>query len=238
MTITALFSGLQRQPLKQPATRENTVAVYGGASMKEGSALYEFSKDVGRAMGEAGFHVLTGGGPGSMKAAAEGANEVGAHTIGIAMPFIGEEPFHGNKELHSFDDFSSRIDKGYEVRAGLTAAVPGGIGTLQEITKKLAEVYTEKTLYPSQRQIVLFERNGYWQKFIDYLKDGPIAEGLMNPKCLNFVKIAQTIPEGIQMLKNSVPWTKGVFSKNDLNNAELELEMGVHTPKPQLEVVA
>ena len=205
----ALFAG--REP--GIPTREKTVAVYGGNSIPVGTPLFKFCEKVGKSLGESGFGVLTGGGGGAMQAVAQGANTAGAHTIGMAMPFIGEKPFQGNKEIEEYDTFSARIDDGYERRAALTAAVPGGMGTYQEITKKAVELYLDKTLYPSQKQIVLFEYKDFWKKFIDYLKEGPIAFGLMNPKFLDLFKVVNSIPEGVELLqapKKEVGWAEGV----------------------------
>lgn len=207
--------------------REKTVAVYGGASIPEGTPLYKFSYRVGKALGKAGFGVLTGGGPGAMKAVAQGAKKGGGYTIGAAMPFIGETPYPGNDEFYEYDNFSDRIDIGYETRAGLTAAVPGGLGTYQELTKKAVELYLDKTLYPAQKQIVLFEYQDFWKKFIQHLKDGPIAYGLMSPRFLELFKVVDSINEGIALLQKSadeVPWTPGIrqeVPKQDKKRLEL-----------------
>ncbi len=196
--------------------REKTVAVYGGASIPEGSKLYGYCEKVGKALAEAGLGVLTGGGPGAMKAVAQSAQKHGGYTIGAAMPFIGETPYPGNHEYYEFDTFSDRIDIGYETKAALTAAVPGGMGTYQEITKKAVELYLDKTLYPSQKQIVLFEYQDFWKKFIQHLKDGPVAYGMMNPRFLDLFKVVDDINAGVALLlksKDDVPWTPGVKPK-------------------------
>lgn len=196
-----------------PPPREKTVAVYGGARIPQDSPLYKYCQDVGRELAKEGFAVLTGGGPGAMRAAAEGAKQKGGYAIGAAMDFIGEEPFPGNDERYVYKDFSARIDQGYEPRAALTASVPGGMGTLQELTKKATELDLDKSLYPSQKQIVLFDYNDFWKKWIKYLKEGPIADGLMSDRCLKIFKVVDSIPEGIQLLKKSerqVPWTPGL----------------------------
>lgn len=199
---------------KQRPPREQTVAVYGGNSVKKGTPYYEFSEKVGEALAEAGLGVLTGGGEGAMAALTHGANRKGGYTIGVGMPFIGEEPCNACDEFEMHEDFSSRIDDGYERHAALSASVPGGVGTLMEIFKKLCEIYTDKTHFASQKQIVLFDLNGYWENLIQYLKAVPVAQGLMGKTGLGMLKIAKTIPEGIAMLKDqSVPWTKGLGIK-------------------------
>ncbi len=215
------FSGgamLQAKPVSPP--RRKTVAVYGGNSVEEGSPLYRLCYRLGEILAKAGFGVLTGGGEGAMRAVTEGAKKRGGYTIGMAMPFIGETPCDSD-ETHFFDTFSARIDEGYEARSAMTIAVPGGIGTLQEVTKKATELYLNKTIYPSQKQILLVEHQGYWKRFIDYLQKGPVAQGLMNPKVLDLFKIVR-LSEVVPALKQNVPWTKGMphMQKPDLYQAK------------------
>ncbi|MBY0405780.1 MAG: hypothetical protein K2X66_17890, partial [Cyanobacteria bacterium] len=117
--------------------RELGIIVYGSSRTQEGTPEYLYDVAVGKALGSIEkngkkMHVVTGGGPGAMRAVAEGATNVGAHAVGSAMNFIGETPstdVHPEFVVHP--NFAERIDApgGYEHRGAYTAAVPGGPGT-------------------------------------------------------------------------------------------------------------
>lgn len=225
------MTSIQTQPLARPAvlfagskppTREKTVAVYGGNSMKPDTPMYKEAMEIGKALGNAGFGILTGGGSGAMEAVTLGAKEAGAYTFGMAMPFIGETHSKLKDELKLYNTFSERLDDGYEKRAGRTASVPGGIGTLQELTKKATELFLNKTVYPAQKRIVLFEHGDYWQKFLDYLQKGPVKHGLMDPGVLKLFTLAHSPEQGVKQLKENVPWTTGIPSEQRLPEGERE----------------
>jgi predicted Rossmann-fold nucleotide-binding protein len=202
--------------------RERGIIVYGSSRTKPGTPQYEYAKAVGQALGNLQIHgkqahVVTGGGPGAMRAVAEGARGVNAHAVGSAMNFIGEEPSNDvHPEFVIHPNFSERIyaPGGYEDRGAYTCAVPGGPGTEQEIWKKANELFYDQTLpqYPSQKQIVLFDFDNYFSAprgFLDHVKY-LVEKGMANPKMLDMFKLAKTPEEGALMLMDeSVPWTPG-----------------------------
>lgn len=198
--------------------RERGIIVYGSSRTSPGTPEYDYVVQVGRALGALQMdgqqaHIVTGGGPGAMHAVAKGAQEVGAHAMGAAMNFIGETPstdVHPEFVIHP--NFSERIDGdgGYEARGAYTCAVPGGPGTMQEIWKKANELFYNQTLFPSQKQVVLFDFDNYFSApggFIDNLKY-MISRGKANPKMVDLFKIAKTPEEGAQMMLDpTIPWT-------------------------------
>jgi predicted Rossmann-fold nucleotide-binding protein len=203
--------------------REWGVIIYGSAQILPGTPEYDFAKQVGAAIGkqqidQKQLYVVTGGGPGAMRAAAEGAQSVGAHTVGAAMAFIGEIPSHEvHPEFVIHPDFSSRIDGegGYEQRAAYTAVVPGGIGTEQELIKKAVELLYDKTPYPSQKQIVLFDYDNFFSApggLLDHMRY-LVERKKANPKLLALFKIAKTPEEGAKFLLDpKIAWTPGILS--------------------------
>lgn len=200
--------------------RERGVIVYGSSRTKEGTPEYEYDVKVGAAIGRTllggkPMHVVTGGGPGAMKAIGAGATSVGAHAMGSAMNFIGEEPstdVHPEFVIHP--NFAERIDAegGYEHRGAYTTVVPGGPGTMQEIWKKANELFYDQTKYPCQKQIILFDFEDYFSAkggFLDNLRY-MISRGKANPGMLDIFKIAKTPEEGAQMLlDDTISWTTG-----------------------------
>lgn len=193
--------------------RYQNVAVYGSHATRPGDGYYEHAQRVGAALATSNMGVVTGGGGGSMRAAAEGAVSRGGHTIGMAMSFVGEQPSTDvHREMYHFSNFSDRLDKGFERRSALTAAVPGGIGTLMEITKKVTELSTDKTVLPAQKQVVLFDRNNIFRNFKQYLQDNMVANGLMSQESLDMLKIVDEtqIESGIRQLQANGQFTRGL----------------------------
>ncbi len=198
---------------QQHYDRFNNVAVYASSRTQPGDGFYEHAQKVGQALADAGMGVGTGGGGGSMKAVAEGAVSRGGHTLGFAMPFIGESPSpEVHREMYMYDNFSDRLDNGFERRTAMTAAVPGGIGTLMELTKKMTELHTDKSPYTCQKQIVLFDKNGIYRNFIRYMRENLVANGMMDPKVLDMVKVVDNVDEGVRYLKNNPHCTRGLLA--------------------------
>ncbi len=192
--------------------RYNNVAVYASHATQPGDGFFEHAQQVGAALGEARLGVVTGGGDGSMRAAAQGALSRGGHTIGMAMDFIGETGSPDvHREFYKFSNFNDRL-KGFDERSALTAAVPGGIGTLMEITKKLTELSTHKTDQPAQKQIVLFDKNNIYRNFKRFLQDNLVANGLMSPEALDMLKVVDEnhIGEGVGLLRGNGQFTRSV----------------------------
>lgn len=200
------------------------VIVYGSSRTAEGSPEYLYAVEVGKAIGSQlkggkQMYVVTGGGPGAMRALGEGATSVGAHAVGSAMNFIGETPSNDvHPEFVVHPNFAERIDAkgGYEHRGAYTAVVPGGPGTEQEIWKKANELFYDQTLYPCQKQIVLFDFDNYYSSprgFIDHVKY-LIEKGKANPRMIDMFKVVQSPTEGAKLLLDeSIPWTPGQLPK-------------------------
>lgn len=190
--------------------RKNSVSVYGSARTRPGDGYYEHAQKVAQAMGKAGFDVVTGGGPGAMRAVAEGASEYGVKSTGLAMNFIGEEPSADvHKKMRRFNDFFKRMDA-FEEEAALSASVPGGIGTLMELTSIATKIDTNNTPWSMQRQIVLFDKNNVFRDFVAHLQDNFVNKGFMSQKTLNIFKIFDEdhIDDGVRLLKNSRGFTE------------------------------
>jgi len=161
-------------------------------------------------LARSGFNVATGGGNGSMRAVAEGACAMGGHTIGMSMDLPNEKPSTDvHRECYHFDTFSDRLDKGFEERTAMTAAVPGGIGTLMELTKKATELETGKCVKPSQNQIVLFDKGGIFQEWKNFLANSLVSRGLMSRHTLDLFKVVNNIDEGVRLLQQNRQYSGG-----------------------------
>jgi uncharacterized protein (TIGR00730 family) len=188
----------------QELKRMFSVSVYGSASTRPGDGFFEHAEKVGQALGNAGFHVVTGGGPASMRQVAAGALAQQSPTTGLAMDFIGEEP---SADVHSqmlyFTDFFKRMST-FESTAAKTAAVPGGIGTLMELTSILTKLVTGHVSDTMHDAVVLFDYKDVFKNWKQNLADNFVKHGLMSADVLDRMVIFDEhhIEEGVRFLKN------------------------------------
>ena len=120
------------------------VTVFGSARAAEGSPMYELAREVGRELGEAGYSVFSGGGPGIMEGANRGALEVGAHSVGLNIRLPEEQGTNPYTTLSlNFRYFFVR--KVMLVKyATAFVLFPGGFGTLDELFETLTLIQTHK----------------------------------------------------------------------------------------------
>jgi len=115
------------------------IAVYGSSAARPRSALYASGVEMGRLLGESGFDVMTGGYQGMMEAVSRGAREAGAHVVGITMArFEDQLNPYVIEEIHTasfYERFGWLVD-----RADGYIAMPGGIGTLAEVSFAWQEI--------------------------------------------------------------------------------------------------
>ncbi len=152
------------------------VSVFGSARTVPGSPEYELGRAVGRRLGEAGFAVITGGGPGAMEAANRGAHEAGARSIGlnIDLPFEADGPSPWVDLPLDFHYFFCR--KVMFVRyANAFVVLPGGFGTMDELFEALCLIQTEKIRsFP-----VVLVGVAYWSGLVDWLRERMAEDGMI-----------------------------------------------------------
>jgi uncharacterized protein (TIGR00730 family) len=148
------------------------VSVFGSARTPPGHAEYEHARDAARKLGEAGFAIITGGGPGVMEAANRGAKEAGVASIGLDIELPHEQFQNRWVDLPlTFHYFFTR--KVMFVRyASAFVVFPGGFGTLDELFEAATLRQTGKIRH---FPIVLVGRD-YWQGLVDWLA-GPVLAG-------------------------------------------------------------
>jgi len=151
------------------------VCVFGSARLAEESPEYQRSREMGRALGEAGFAVITGGGPGLMEAANRGAQDVGALSVGLNIELPHEQALNPYVDLGiEFHYFFTR--KLMFVRYSDAFVVfPGGFGTLDELFEVLTLIQTGKAVdHP-----VVLEGSSFWSGLIEWIDAHPLAEGML-----------------------------------------------------------
>lgn len=173
------------------------VSVFGSARTGEGTDEYELARAVGRGLVEAGYAVITGGGPGAMEGANRGAAEAGGTSVGLGIELPHEQGMNDWVEVGiDFRYFFARKVMFVKYAQGFIV-VPGGMGTLDELFEALTLVQTETiTRFP----IVLVGRD-FWGPLVDWLRDTLAARGTISPEDLDLVTVVDTAQEAVAAVR-------------------------------------
>ena len=159
------------------------VTVFGSARVEPDSEVYEQAREIGRRLAEAGFAVVTGGGPGTMEAANRGAKEAGGVSVGFNIVLRHEQQPNGYVDIsYTFRHFYARKVCLVKASEGFVL-MPGGFGTLDELYEALVLIQTEKLLH---FPVVLFGSD-YWQEMLDWWKAELIPDGMISPRDIELV---------------------------------------------------
>ncbi|PBC84883.1 MULTISPECIES: TIGR00730 family Rossman fold protein [unclassified Streptomyces] len=176
------------------------VSVFGSARTPRDSKEYDAGVRIGRALVDAGFAVITGGGPGAMEAVNKGANEAGGTSVGLGIELPFEQGMNEYVNLGvDFRYFFVRKTCFVKYARGFVV-LPGGLGTLDELFEALTLVQTRKvTRFP----IVLFGTS-YWSGLVDWLRDTLIAEGKASMHDLELFHLSDDVDEAIALVTKEV----------------------------------
>lgn len=170
------------------------ISVFGSARTSEDNKYYKIGVEISRRLGEAGYGVITGGGPGIMEAGNKGAQLGGGKSVGlnIDLPF---EQFHNryiDEESNlKFDYFFVRKVVFVKYSQGFVI-LPGGFGTMDELFEALTLIQTNKI---NKRPVVLIGSE-YWTGLIEWIKNVMLKEeNNISEKDLNLFKIVDTAEE-------------------------------------------
>jgi uncharacterized protein (TIGR00730 family) len=175
------------------------VSIFGSARTKPGQKYYELTEEVAKKIVEAGYGVITGGGPGIMEAGNKGAHLGGGTSVGlnIELPFEQHDnPYIDSDKSLDFDYFFVRKVMFVKYSQGFVV-MPGGFGTLDELFEAITLIQTKKIeLFP----IILVGRN-FWEGLFDWIKDALLEKnGNISPKDLDLIHIVDTSDEVIYIL--------------------------------------
>jgi uncharacterized protein (TIGR00730 family) len=176
---------------------KNCVSVYGSARFKEGHVYYELARSMGKALAEANFPVMTGGGPGAMEAANRGAKEGGGTSLGcnIKLPF--------EQKLNPYVDIKVEFDFFFTRKVILRknsiayVLMPGGFGTMDEIFEVITLIQTGK-LPP--RPIVCMGKE-YWKPLGVFIKETMLELGTISPEDVDLYFVTDDPSEGVAYIK-------------------------------------
>jgi uncharacterized protein (TIGR00730 family) len=172
------------------------VCVFGSARQSEETPEYQRAREMGRALGEAGFAVITGGGPGLMEAANRGAQDVGALSVGLNIELPHEQALNPYVDVGiEFHYFFTR--KLMFVRYSDALVVfPGGFGTLDELFEVLTLIQTGKAVdHP-----VILEDSAFWSGLVKWMRDFQLAQGMFSEEDLAQAELADGVEDVMERL--------------------------------------
>ena len=190
--IGEMVEGFDRLSGVEPA-----VSIYGSARVKPGDELYQKTEEIAHRLGKAGFSIITGGGPGVMEAANKGASRAGVKSVGVNI----ELPEEQMPNTYSNISLSLRhffVRKVLLVKyATAFIIMPGGLGTLDELTEVLTLMQTHKIKpFP-----VLLYDSGYWNGFLDWLRNYTLDKNFISAEDLHLLRVYDDAEEIVDAVR-------------------------------------
>ncbi len=174
------------------------VTIFGSARTKEDAKYYQLTVNVAKKVSEAGYGIITGGGPGIMEAGNRGAHLAGGTSVGlnIDLPFEQHDnPYIDDDKSLDFDYFFVR--KVMFVKYSQAFVVlPGGFGTLDELFEAITLIQTNKI---GKFPIILVGRS-FWKGLIDWIKSTMLNAGNISKKDLELIRIVDTEEEVVEII--------------------------------------
>jgi uncharacterized protein (TIGR00730 family) len=172
------------------------VSVFGSARTPRGAPEYELARDLARRLAEAGFAVITGGGPGVMEAANRGAHEAGGLSVGlrIDLPFEQGENEWIDLPLDFHYFFTRKVM--FVRYASAFVVFPGGFGTLDELFEALTLIQTDKVRHFP----VVLVTSDYWSGLVDWMRDRMLGSGNISPEDMDLFTVTDDLDQVLEIV--------------------------------------
>jgi uncharacterized protein (TIGR00730 family) len=161
------------------------VSIFGSARTLPDSPYYQLTETIARRLSDAGFSVVSGGGPGIMEAANRGAFHGKSPSIGLNIQLPHEQRTNSYQDIsQSFRHFFAR--KYMFVRfANAYVVMPGGFGTLDELLEALTLIQTGK----SRRIPIILVHTPFWSGLIEWFRSTLVGEGVISPEDVDLIQL-------------------------------------------------
>jgi len=173
------------------------VTVFGSARTRSDEPIYKMAQEFGKKLFEAGYMVITGGGPGIMQAVNEGAGSENSFGVNIRLPFEQQmnPVLANNPRAITYKYFFNR-KVAFLKESDAVALFPGGFGTLDEAMETLTLVQTGKR---APLPLILIDEPGgtYWIRYIDFLREELLSNGYINETDLDLFERAESLDEAV-----------------------------------------
>ncbi len=177
---------------------EPAVTIYGSARLKPGSYDYEKTREIANLLGKEGFTIVTGGGPGAMEAANLGGHEAGVKSVGLNIELPAEQVCNAFATVTvTFNHFFARKIMLVKYSTAFVI-VPGGMGTLDELTEVLTLIQTRKIKpFP----VILFN-SGFWRGFLDWMRNQTLANDYITEDDLKLLRLSDDPHEIVDIIRS------------------------------------
>lgn len=176
-----------------------SVCVFGSARTPETDPEYAQARELGAALAQEGYTVITGGGPGIMEAANRGAYDVGGLSVGLGIELPHEQGLNQYLDIGvDFRYFFARKTM-FVKYAQAFVVFPGGFGSLDELFESLTLVQTGKiTWFP-----VILVGVDYWSGLVEWLKERVVVDGKISPDDFNLIHLTDDVSEIVRIIGDS-----------------------------------
>ncbi|MBW2557314.1 MAG: TIGR00730 family Rossman fold protein [Deltaproteobacteria bacterium] len=178
----------------------HAVSIFGSARDAPGDEYYDKAREVARLLGEEGFGVITGGGPGIMEAANRGASEADAVSVGmnIQLPFEQNPNPYANVSIAYKYFFIRKVM--FVKYAMAYVILPGGFGTMDELFEALTLIQTKRIRsFP-----VVLMGSEYWKGLVDWMKATMLPEGKISEEDLERIQVIDEPEQVVRHIKKFV----------------------------------
>ena len=172
------------------------VTIFGSARVREESEPYRQAREAGRRFAEAGFAVVTGGGPGVMEAANRGCKEGGGLSVGFNITLPHEQGINPYCDIAmTFKHFYARKTMFVKAAEGFVI-LPGGFGTLDELFEALTLIQTGKVLnFP-----VVLLGSDYWEELLEWVRKEALADAMISPEDVELLHVTDDPAEAVRVI--------------------------------------
>ncbi len=191
------------------------VSVFGSARAKPDSPECDLAERLGATLAQAGYAVITGGGPGVMEAANKGATEAGGLSVGLGIELPFEQGLNDWVDIGiDFRYFFARKTM-FVKYAQAFVVLPGGFGTMDELFEALTLVQTKKvTRFP-----VVLMGTWYWKGLLAWMREAMAAEGKIGPEDLDLLLVTDDVEEAVAHILQADAALAAASNKRDTEPA-------------------
>lgn len=189
--MAEFVAGFERLPQIQPS-----VSIFGSARIEPGHRYYALTREIARRLSDAGFSVISGGGPGLMEAANKGAFAGKSPSVGLNIHLPEEQTANEFQDISlSFQHFFARKVM-FVKYAKAYVVMPGGFGTLDELVEALTLIQTCKSV----RMPIILVHSPFWAGLVDWFKQTLVTEGMIGPEDLDLFTVVDEPQEVLDVI--------------------------------------
>lgn len=177
------------------------VSIFGSARTKPDTPLYKETEHIARLLVEAGYGVITGGGPGLMEAGNKGASEAGGTSVGLHIHLPHEQGCNKYVQIRSDYRYFFLRKLMFVKYAQAYVVMPGGMGTIDELSEAFVLTQTKRI---SPMPLILYQ-SSYWKGLLDWMRTSMVDGGYIDKEEVdNYITLCDTPEEVIKAVRQSV----------------------------------